>query len=370
MRILQIGPLPPPQGGIATYIKSLQDMFSLDKETEIYVYNTSKGNNINFFKKTIINVVKFILYPFVLLKHSPDIIHSHLATGKGFWQIIIYVFITRLIKPTKDRPKIIGHLHGGEFESYYNKSSVVIKKIYNYVLNNYFDILICLSKKWFTFYSMIVDKRRLIILNNFYDIDRNLRKEDLINKNKKDRIDYLFLANLKSNKGINELICAFADALKCSLNKNFYLHIIGNGEEYSKILKLVNNSILKKHVYIYGALSGEQKIKIMEVCDFYILPSYNEGLPISLLESMYMGLFPIVSNVGSIPEIIVNEHNGLIIEPGNVLDIMDKIIYANEIYENDFDKYKNVIINNFLLVTNRYSKEKAYNKLKELYLSL
>ena len=51
--------------------------------------------------------------------------------------------------------------------------------------------------------------------------------------------------------------------------------------------------------------------------DAYILPSYNEGLPISILEAMSYSL-PIISTaVGGIPEILKNGENGFIMEPGD-----------------------------------------------------
>ena len=53
------------------------------------------------------------------------------------------------------------------------------------------------------------------------------------------------------------------------------------------------------------------------MADAYILPSYNEGLPISILEAMSYSLPIISTNVGGIPEILKNGENGFIMSPGD-----------------------------------------------------
>jgi glycosyltransferase involved in cell wall biosynthesis len=50
----------------------------------------------------------------------------------------------------------------------------------------------------------------------------------------------------------------------------------------------------------------------------FILPSYNEGLPMALLEAMSWGLPVITTPVGGIPELVISGTNGLLVNPGDI----------------------------------------------------
>ena len=60
--------------------------------------------------------------------------------------------------------------------------------------------------------------------------------------------------------------------------------------------------------------------------DVFVLPSLTEGTPMALLEAMAMGIPVIASAVGGVSNVLTDEINGLLITPGNIKDICDKII--------------------------------------------
>ena len=73
-----------------------------------------------------------------------------------------------------------------------------------------------------------------------------------------------------------------------------------------------------------GWVGGEKKIHLLNWADVYILPSFNEGLTISILEALSYNC-PIISTpVGGIPE-VVTEDNGILVEPGNTKQIAEAI---------------------------------------------
>ena len=95
------------------------------------------------------------------------------------------------------------------------------------------------------------------------------------------------------------------------------------------------NAFIKEHnlsdfVRYEGWVSGNKKTECLEWADVYILPSYNEGLPIAILEAMSYS-HPIVStNVGGIPEIVHSYENGILIEPGHLEQIKNALTFLIE----------------------------------------
>jgi glycosyltransferase involved in cell wall biosynthesis len=103
---------------------------------------------------------------------------------------------------------------------------------------------------------------------------------------------------------------------------------IGGKGETEKLIRIIHKNNLNKIVKFIGWVSGKKKIECLNKTDVFILPSYYEGLSISILEAMSYGL-PIISTcVGGTPEIVEDKKNGLLIDPGNKLQLLDAIFYA------------------------------------------
>ena len=83
---------------------------------------------------------------------------------------------------------------------------------------------------------------------------------------------------------------------------------------------------------LVGWVGGDKKINLLNWADVFILPSFNEGLPISILEAMSYGL-PIISTpVGGIPEVV--KDNGTLVTPGNdgeICSAMKKYVDNHEL---------------------------------------
>jgi glycosyltransferase involved in cell wall biosynthesis len=61
--------------------------------------------------------------------------------------------------------------------------------------------------------------------------------------------------------------------------------------------------------------------------DVFTMPSHSEGLPLSLLEAMAAGVPPVVTQVGGMPEVVQQGKTGLIVPPGDVAALADRISF-------------------------------------------
>lgn len=132
------------------------------------------------------------------------------------------------------------------------------------------------------------------------------------------------IGELHANKGYEYALQACA-ALKQE-GRDFVYMIIGDGEKKRELKKQIAEKGLEKHVYLVGAIpTPETGSSLLSAFDIYLLPSTKEGLPYVLLEAGVQHLPVIASAVGGIPEIITHEKNGLLLRPGNILDIKENI---------------------------------------------
>lgn len=146
---------------------------------------------------------------------------------------------------------------------------------------------------------------------------------------KKNKFNILFIGQLSKShkfKGLDFLI----DAFKHINNKNVYLTIVGSGdylEHYKKKSMGYYNIIFK------GKLDYKSLAKEYQKNDVLIIPSTTDGCPTVALEAMACGLPVIATNVGGLPYIIKNRHNGLLVPS------RDPIALANAIIELMNDKW-------------------------------
>lgn len=68
-------------------------------------------------------------------------------------------------------------------------------------------------------------------------------------------------------------------------------------------------------IHQLGWIGGKEKEEILKKCNIFILPTYFEGMPISLLEAMSYGCACIASEVGGIPKVMTHNQEGLLIKP-------------------------------------------------------
>ena len=120
------------------------------------------------------------------------------------------------------------------------------------------------------------------------------------------RMIFLSLSRIDKSKGIELLIDAFYDLYKQS-PENILLIAGGGSEKYVNSLKeKINNYRLDEVIFFIGVVSGSHKTTIFDIADVFVLPSFNEGFGLTVLES-YRQQVPVIStNATSFSEIKKN----------------------------------------------------------------
>jgi len=83
-----------------------------------------------------------------------------------------------------------------------------------------------------------------------------------------------------------------------------------------EVQKLIDEYALGDRVHIRPPVYAADKVACLANTDLFVLPSYHEGMPISLIEAMAAGIPVVATHVGGIPDLIVDGENGLLVSPG------------------------------------------------------
>ncbi len=232
------------------------------------------------------------------------IVHIHAACRGSFIRKSIMVLLAKALGK-----KTILHLYGGEFKVYYETAGF-LKPYILYTLNAA-DELIVLSEEWKTYFDSITRKKQSVIVNNPVQMPAQVfeNKVEL-------PIPVLYLNHVTVKKGIFNLVEVFKKN-KEIFKGVFTLNIAGAGADLERLQAEINEHQLQDLVVYKGWVSGEAKDSLISDCNLFVLPSYYEGLPMSILESMAFGKPVISTNVGGIPQVVKPGVNGWLAEPGD-----------------------------------------------------
>lgn len=156
--------------------------------------------------------------------------------------------------------------------------------------------------------------------------EKNIRKDNLIEK---EVINFLMVGSLEQRyKGFDIALRAIS---QLKTNKKFTINIVGEGIYLEELKELVRELNLSEVVNFCGKVSHEEVLRLMVLCDIFLMPSRTEGLPRALIEAMAMGAPAIGSNVGGIPELL---DKNFIFENENYTQlskIIDDVINSSDI---------------------------------------
>lgn len=353
INLLMVGSDSTVRGGISSVIKQMLD-YNWPNDMKIYFVPTHiEGSRIKKFYYYLNSLFKILYY---YLFKKIDIIHIHLSYNGSFFRKYILFLLSKIIKV-----RVIIHLHGSEFQQFYERSNNVVKKLIQHLFKGS-NVTLVLGEEWNARIKKIEPTTNTLILRNAVSIP------PCIVENNKKEFKILFLGTLIERKGIFDLLIAMKELNEKQVLSQYNVQLIigGVGKEEEKIKKYINEHDLCEYINLVGWVDGEKKKKLLEESQLLILPSYNEGLPIAILEGISYGLPIIATNVGSISEAIIDYHNGFLIQPGNPLDIEKSII---NIISN-LDLWRKMSFNSKKLALEKFDEKIFFIELRKLYVSL
>lgn len=327
IKILIIAPLPPPYNGQSiateTLIKSkLKELF--DFEIIDLKKMDSIGNSGRFTINRVIELLKCLFrYLISILYFNPDIIYLTISQSKlGFLRDIPFIWLSKVLDK-----KVIIHLHGGYFRSMYEDSQELYKTIIRKTLHKV-DCAIVLTDSLKSIFEGIIPDNKIRVVYNCVAPEFLLSEEELNKKIMRlfsETFKVLYLSNLIPAKGYFDILRSALIIKKEGLPIEFiFAGAWTSNNEKEEVKNFIEEHNLNNVKFI-GVVTGNAKREILLNSDIFVLPSKYEGLPISMLEAMGMGLPLIVTKIGGIPDVIEEGINGFFVPFNSPDDIAEKI---------------------------------------------
>ena len=310
LRVVMLGDSLKHNGGIVTVEKLI--LKHMPAEIEIQHIGTREDGSI--VHKMIIFGKGLAALVWRLMSRPTDLVHIHLADGgSALRKAIVTLIALGFRKP------VLMHAHGPEFHLTYFGLPKLAQKGLSWVFQRCWGFIV-LSKSWKDFYVLNcgLQEKQVFILPN--PVDLSAQVPNRINSTK---VSLVFFGRIGQRKGAFDLIRAFA-ALPAEQKDRSHLILAGDGE-IEQGRQLVESLNLKEHITFLGWVNLEQRDALLTKADVFVLPSYNEGLPMALLEAMGWGLPVITTPVGGIPEVVNSGENGLLITPGNIQQLSEAL---------------------------------------------
>lgn len=289
-------------GGVSSVIKVYREAGLFQRFPITYLVTHCDGASL---RKLRVMVRAWCQFMLMLFSGKVGLMHFHVASRASFWRKSFFFWPARLWRV----PTIL-HLHGAEFAVFYGVESGPLRRWLIRMVFNQVSRVVVLSEGWKAWVLSIGVSTPVRAIYNPVTLPvRTVAWAE------REPARLLFLGRLGKRKGSYDLLAALARLAPA--HPSLRAALGGDGEVEQTAARAAELGIGDK-VQMLGWVRADQKQAQLDQAAIYVLPSYNEGLPMSVLEAMAAGI-PVVSTpVGGIPEAITDGVEGYLVPPGDI----------------------------------------------------
>jgi glycosyltransferase involved in cell wall biosynthesis len=303
-RVVMLGTAPRTHGGISAVVEAWRAGGLFERWPVDYVATHCDGGEGAKLLAAARGLRRFLA---LLLEHRRVLVHVHCASRASFWRKCVFMAIAHAA-----RCPVVLHLHGGDFARFYEEECGPLRRR---LVRHFLGRAACLigvTERWRAWLTGVTAHPNVVSIPN------PVRAQPAAAR-RGPRNVVLFLGRIEDAKGTPELLRAFA-ALRGAV-PDAQLVCAGSGgiEAAARQAEALG---IGGAVRFPGWVGEGEKRAWLARASVFVLPSHAEGLPMSLLEAMAAGLPVVASAVGGIPDVVKHGVNGLLVAPGDELDLL------------------------------------------------
>jgi glycosyltransferase involved in cell wall biosynthesis len=287
-------------GGISAVVRVYQEAGLLRRYGVRYLATHCDGSR---WRKLGAMLRAYAVFAGLLLRGRVGLVHVHLASRASFWRKSGFFLLAMLFRI----PAIL-HLHGGGFAQFYEQCGPLRRRFVRFVFARSAHVVV-LSEGWRQWVRSMCGHPRVEAIYNPVLLPPACSWEA------RSRGGVLSLGRLGRQKGSFDLLQAAARVMPQVAALELRL---GGDGEHDAVRAQAAQLGIAEHVRLLGWVSGEGKRRQLAQARLFALPSYFEGMPMSVLEAMAAGLPVLATSVGGIPEAVADGVEGFLVPPGDV----------------------------------------------------
>lgn len=256
----------------------------------------------------------------IILKENFDLIHCHTPTAS---------VLTRLVKRnTNTKSAVVYTAHGFHFfKGAPIKNWILFYPIEKY-LSKYTDALITINKEDYNYAKKFKCKSYLVdgigLQEDRFISKSNISRQDLMINN--DDFVIIYVAELSNRKNQYMLLRAMKHIK--DRTRKIKLMLVGSGVNEAVYKEYIQKNNLDDYVRMLGY--RDDVFDLLNISDMAVSTSKQEGLPVNIIEAMYMGLPIIATDCRGNRDLIKDGINGCLIHINDYRTLIEKIIELSE----------------------------------------
>lgn len=297
--IVMVGTSFETRGGIASVLHTYRAAGLFERRPIDYVATHRDGSLLLKYLKAIDG---FVIFFMLLCRYPSAVLHVHSASRASFWRKSVIMALAMIA-----RWPVIFHLHGGGFATFYDAECGPVRRALVRFFIDRAACIVVVSERWCAWMHLVTANPNVVVIANPVALPAATAIA-------RERATVVFTGRCSAAKGIDELLQATRELLQ--EHPSLELELAGDGD-LEAVAKRADELGLAGKVTLHGWVGGRQRDAMLARATVFVLPSHAEGLPVSLLEAMAAGCPVVASDVGGIPDVVVDGFNGLLVPAGD-----------------------------------------------------
>jgi glycosyltransferase involved in cell wall biosynthesis len=305
--VLLLGPHRSAVSGVSTHVNLLMDSTLAEDFEVVHFQVGSEGRGEGAFGRLLrLAMSPFLLAAAIVFRHV-SIVHINTSLNRrAYWRDLAYLVLSKMLGA-----RVVYQVHGGALPQRFFAKSRALTALLRRSLELP-DLVLVLAQCELEAYRDFVPRQNVVVLPNGIDC-RPYGAIPTLQSRPDQALRLVYIGRIAREKGLYETLQGLR--LAHELGVDVRLVIAGSGDEEARLRRYAQALGIAPRVCFVGPVFGADKVKLLAGADATVLPSYSEGLPYALLESMAGGVPVIATPVGAIPDVVTDGIHGFLVPP-------------------------------------------------------